>query len=40
LQEKYGHEMERRYGIGYDWRNAPIDGAAVHVAGGGKAHER
>jgi hypothetical protein len=32
--------MERCYGIGYDWRNAPIDGATVHVAGGGKAHER
>jgi hypothetical protein len=30
--------MERCYGIGYDWRNAPIDGATVHAAGGGKAH--
>jgi hypothetical protein len=26
LQEKYGYEMEICYGIGYDWRNAPIDG--------------
>jgi hypothetical protein len=39
LQEKYGQEMERRYDEGYDWRNAPIDGAAVHTAGGGKAHK-
>jgi hypothetical protein len=30
--------MERRYGVGYDWRNAPIDRVAVHAAGGGKAH--
>jgi hypothetical protein len=30
--------MKRRCGVGYDWRNAPIDGAAVHAAGGGKAH--
>jgi hypothetical protein len=30
--------MERRYGIRYDWRNAPIDGVVVHAAGGGKAH--
>jgi hypothetical protein len=30
--------MERRYGIGYDWRNAPIDGAAVHATGDRKAH--
>jgi hypothetical protein len=32
--------MERRYGVGYDWRITPTDGAAVHAAGGGKAHER
>jgi hypothetical protein len=32
--------MKRCYGIGYDWRNAPIDGAAVHAAGGEKAHGR
>jgi hypothetical protein len=32
--------MERCYGVGYDWRNTPIDGAAVHAASGGKAHER
>jgi hypothetical protein len=31
--------MERRYDVGYDWRNVPIDGAAVHAAGGGKARE-
>jgi hypothetical protein len=30
LQEKFGQEMERRYGVGYDWRYAPIDGAAMH----------
>jgi hypothetical protein len=30
--------MERCYDIGYDWRNAPIYGAAIHVASGGKAH--
>jgi hypothetical protein len=29
--------MERRYGVGYDWRNAPIDEAAIHAARGGKA---
>jgi hypothetical protein len=32
--------MEKCYGVGYDWRNAHIDGAAVHAAGGGKAHGR
>jgi hypothetical protein len=32
--------MKRRYGVGYDWRKTPIDGAAVHAAGGGKAHRR
>jgi hypothetical protein len=31
--------MERRYGVGYDWRNAPIDGVVVHATGDGKAHE-
>jgi hypothetical protein len=36
LQEKYEHEMERRNGVGYDWRNAPIDGAVVHAGGDGK----
>jgi hypothetical protein len=36
---KYGQEIERRYGVGYDWRNTPIDGVVVHAAGGGKAHE-
>jgi hypothetical protein len=30
--------MERRYGVGYDWRNTPIDGVVVHDAGGRKAH--
>jgi hypothetical protein len=30
--------MERRLGVGYNWRNAPIDGATVHAAGRGKAH--
>jgi hypothetical protein len=38
LQKKYGQEMGKRYGVGYNWRNAPIDGAAVHAASGGKAH--
>jgi hypothetical protein len=32
--------MERRYDIGYDCRNTPIDGTAVHAAGGEKAHGR
>jgi hypothetical protein len=32
--------MERHYGVGYDWRNAPIHGDAVYAAGGGKAHGR
>jgi hypothetical protein len=31
--------MERCYGIGYDWRNTPIDGAVMHATSGGKAHE-
>jgi hypothetical protein len=31
--------MERRYDVGYDWRNTLIDGAAVRAAGGGKVHE-
>jgi hypothetical protein len=30
--------MERHYGVGYDWRSTPIDGDAVYVVGGGKAH--
>jgi hypothetical protein len=32
--------MESCNGVGYDWMNAPIDGAIVHAAGGGKAHGR
>jgi hypothetical protein len=32
--------MEKRYGVGYDWRNAPIDRDVVYVAGGGKTHGR
>jgi hypothetical protein len=32
--------MERRYGVGYDWRNAPIDGVAVHATSGEKGHRR
>jgi hypothetical protein len=32
--------MKRRYGIGYDWKNAPIDGAIVHAASGRRAHGR
>jgi hypothetical protein len=32
--------MERRYGIGYDWRNTLIDGVAMYAAGGGMAHRR
>jgi hypothetical protein len=38
LQKKYGQEMERHYGVEYDWRNTPIDGAVVHAAGEEKAH--
>jgi hypothetical protein len=30
--------MKKCFSIGYDWRNAPIDGVAVHATGGGKAH--
>jgi hypothetical protein len=26
--------MKRRYGAGYNWRNAPIDGDAMYAAGG------
>jgi hypothetical protein len=32
--------MERCHGEGYDWRNAPIDGAAMDATGGRKAHGR
>jgi hypothetical protein len=32
--------MEICYGVGYDWRNTPIDGATVHAGGDGKAHGR
>jgi hypothetical protein len=32
--------MERRHGVEYDWRNAPIDGDVVYVVGGGNAHGR
>jgi hypothetical protein len=32
--------MERRYGVGYDWGNATIDGVVVHAVGGGKTHGR
>jgi hypothetical protein len=32
--------MKQHYGVGYDWRNANIDGAVVNAAGGGKAHEQ
>jgi hypothetical protein len=32
--------MEICYGVGYDWRNAPIDGVTVHVVGGEKTHGR
>jgi hypothetical protein len=32
--------MERHFDVGYDWRNTPIDGAAVDAAGSGKAHGR
>jgi hypothetical protein len=28
------------YGVGYDWRNAPIDRDVVYAAGCGKAHGR
>jgi hypothetical protein len=30
--------MERRHGVGYDWRNATTDGDAVYAVGGRKAH--
>jgi hypothetical protein len=30
--------MERHYGVGYDWRNAPIDGNVMYAASGEKAH--
>jgi hypothetical protein len=32
--------MEICYGVGYDWRNASIDGVTVHAVGGEKAHGR
>ena len=40
LQEKYGQEMVKRHGEGYDWRKEPVDSVAVQARGGGKAHGR
>ena len=40
LQESYKQEMIRKHGEEFDWRNAPIDAAAVHASGGGKPHGR
>ncbi|WVZ50058.1 hypothetical protein U9M48_001353 [Paspalum notatum var. saurae] len=37
---KYGKEMERRHGEGFDWRNAPVDPQAVYDSGAGKSHGR
>jgi hypothetical protein len=31
--------MERLYGVGYDWRDTPIDGEVVHATGVEKAHD-
>jgi hypothetical protein len=39
LQEKYIWAGNgKRHGEDYDWRNEPIDGAAVYASGGGNNH--
>ena len=38
MYEKYGEEMIKIHGEGYDWRKGPIDEAAVYASGGGKPH--
>ena len=40
VRAAYKEEMFRRYGANCDWHNMPIDGEAVHMSGGGKAHGR
>jgi hypothetical protein len=39
-QNKYGEEMVRRHGEGFNWREADIDPMAVYASGGGKSHGR
>jgi hypothetical protein len=39
-QNKYGEEMVRRHGEGFNWREADIDPMVVYASGGGKRHER
>jgi hypothetical protein len=39
-QNKYGEEMVRRHGEGFNWREADIDLMAVYASGEGKSHGR
>jgi hypothetical protein len=40
LQEKYKEEVVRKYGVGFNYEEEPIDSWAVYNSGGGKAHGR
>jgi hypothetical protein len=37
-QNKYGEEMVRRHGEGFNWREVDIDLMAVYASGGEKSH--
>jgi hypothetical protein len=39
-QNKYGEEMVRCHGEGFNWREADIDPMALYASGGGKSHGR
>jgi hypothetical protein len=39
-QNKYGEEMVRCHGEGFNWWEADIDPMAVYASGGGKSHGR
>jgi hypothetical protein len=38
LQEKYVEEVINTHGEDFDGENEPVDGQAVYVSGGRKAH--
>jgi hypothetical protein len=40
LQAKYGEEVVKIHGEGFDWQNTPIDPKAVYSRGGRKSHGR
>jgi hypothetical protein len=39
-QNKYGEEIVRHHGEGFNWREADIDLMVVYASGGGKSHGR